>query len=247
MTPDAADPPLLAARDVTKAYRLGERDLEVLAGVSLDIAQGEIVSICGPSGAGKSTLLHILGALDTPSTGEVLLRGEPISGLSDRRKARLRNRTFGFVFQFFHLLPDFSALENVGMPCVLDPRSEHRAGAKRAAQDVLERVGLADRQRHRPDQLSGGERQRVAIARALVNEPEVLLCDEPTGNLDSKTSADILELIVSLNETLGLTVVLVTHDDVVAKQTPRLVRLADGLVVADGTRAPTPLSTLRAP
>lgn len=223
----------LSGRGITKTYRMGEQELTVLREVDIDVAQRELLTIVGPSGAGKSTLLHILGVLDSPTQGTVSYKGEVVSTLSDARKARLRNSEFGFVFQFFHLLPDFTALENVAMPCLIDSRPERRRLAWEKAAEILDRVGLGDRLKHRPDQLSGGERQRVAIARALANEPAALLCDEPTGNLDSKTSAGILELLFDLNETLGLTVVIVTHDDRIAQQTPRIMRLADGKVIAD--------------
>jgi lipoprotein-releasing system ATP-binding protein len=223
----------LSARDVTKVYALGEQELRVLSGVSLDVSPGELLCICGASGAGKSTLLHILGALDNPTAGSVVFKGEAVGELGEARKARLRNRAFGFVFQFFHLLPDFTALENVALPRLIDGRRERLADARGKATQVLARVGLAERLNHRPSQLSGGERQRVAIARALVNEPEVLFCDEPTGNLDSKTSAEILRVIVQLNASLGLTVIVVTHDEQIARHTPRIVRLEDGRVTAD--------------
>ncbi len=224
---------LLSAHRVTKTYPIGEQELRVLRGIDLQVREGELMSIVGPSGAGKSTLLHIMGALDSPTSGQVRYRGEAISELPDAARARLRNREFGFVFQFFHLLPDFNALENVAMPRLIDSRPDRRRDARDKAAEMLKRVGLGDRLTHRPSQLSGGERQRVAIARALANEPAVLFCDEPTGNLDSKTSAGILELIHELNEALKLTVIVVTHDDRIAQQTPRIVRLADGAVVAE--------------
>jgi len=223
----------LSGRGITKAYPMGEGMLTVLRGVDIDVAQRELLTIAGPSGAGKSTLLHILGVLDSPTSGTVSYKGEVVSTLRDARKARLRNSEFGFVFQFFHLLPDFNALENVAMPRLVDGRPGRQRSAREKAAEILDRVGLGDRLKHRPNQLSGGERQRVAIARALANDPQALLCDEPTGNLDSKTSAGILELLFDLNETLGLTVVIVTHDDRIAQQTPRIVRLADGKVIAD--------------
>ena len=236
MVENKADSSFLSARDVTKVYRVGDQTLSVLKGVSLDVERGELLSICGASGAGKSTLLHILGVLDLPTEGCVTFEGEAVSRLRDRRKARLRNRAFGFVFQFFHLLPDFSAIENVALPRMIDGRSQRTTTSRAKAEELLKSVGLGGRVSHRPDQLSGGERQRVAIARALANEPEVLFCDEPTGNLDSKTSAEILDVIFELNQQLGLTVIVVTHDDQIAEQTPRVMRLADGKIVADERR-----------
>ena len=233
MATPPTDGSFLSAQGVAKVYEIGERSLTVLDGVDLDVDQGELLSIVGPSGAGKSTLLHIMGALDTPTSGAVRYKGEVVSSLSDARKARLRNSDFGFVFQFFHLLPDFNALENVAMPRLVDSRGGRRGAARQKAGEILDRVGLGDRVAHRPNQLSGGERQRVAIARALANDPQAIFCDEPTGNLDSKTSAGILELLFDLNKSLGLTVVVVTHDDRIARRTPRIVRLADGKVVAD--------------
>lgn len=236
MVEQAARDCFLSARDVSKTYRVGEQTLIVLEDVTLDISRGELLSISGASGAGKSTLLHILGVLDTPTAGAVAFDGQVVNDLSDRDKARLRNRAFGFVFQFFHLLPDFSATENVVLPRMVGRPGEQNRAARAKAEEMLASVGLADRMGHRPDQLSGGERQRVAIARALANEPDVLLCDEPTGNLDSQSSAEILDLIIGLNRKLGLTVVIVTHDDQIAKQTPRVVSLADGRVLADERR-----------
>ena len=238
--------PYLSADHVSKVYCVGDQQLQVLSRVSVDIAQGELVSICGASGAGKSTLLHILGALDTPTTGVATFKGQSVSELNGARKARLRNRSFGFVFQFFHLLPDFTALENVFLPRLVGGRAERKADAQAKAAEALEKLGLGERLKHRPDQLSGGERQRVAIARALANDPEVLFCDEPTGNLDSKTSADILDTLFGLNEGLGLTIVLVTHDERIAKRTPRVVGLADGKIVADDRQPHCQPPTIRA-
>jgi len=233
MPQNSPPPPFLSANNVTKVYRVGEQTLSVLKGVSLNVERGELLSICGASGAGKSTLLHILGVLDLPSEGSVSFDGEVVSQLRDGRKARLRNQAFGFVFQFFHLLPDFSAVENVALPRMIDGRNQRTTTSRARAEEILDSVGLGNRVNHRPDQLSGGERQRVAIARALANEPQVLFCDEPTGNLDSKTSAEILDVIFELNRQLGLTVILVTHDEQIAEQTPRVMRLDDGKIVAD--------------
>jgi lipoprotein-releasing system ATP-binding protein len=223
----------LQAEKVVKDYRIGRRVLRVLHGVNLEIRRAEMLSVVGPSGAGKSTLLHILGMLDTPTEGRVLHNGTDLASLSGRERAAWRNRLFGFVFQFYHLLPDFTALENVALPGLvgggLTDRPQRRAAFRRGA-DILDMVGLGDRAGHRPSQLSGGERQRVAIARALVNEPEVLLCDEPTGNLDSDTGRAILDLLLQLRERTGCTMVMVTHDERIAKVAERVVHLRDGRI-----------------
>jgi len=222
----------LSLRSVTKEYREGQRKLQVLKGISLNVRNEEALLIVGPSGAGKSTLLHILGLLDRPTEGEVWLGKKNLSKLSPRKQARLRNELFGFVFQFFHLLPDFNALENVVMPAMVGSSVLGWPTRKRAARahgaHLLERIGLKDRMRHRPSQLSGGERQRVAICRALVNKPRVLLLDEPTGNLDSKTGAHILELVQELNNTDGQTVVMVTHAPDTAPWATRTLHMRDG-------------------
>ncbi len=228
--------PLLRARDLIKDYRIGRAPLRVLHGVSMEVRPGELLSIAGPSGAGKSTLLHLLGLLDTPTCGAVYYGGRDLAALSPAEQAYWRNRLFGFVFQFYHLLPDFTAAENVSMPAlaaagVLGWRAARRR-ARRRALEVLELVGLAGRARHRPAQLSGGERQRVAIARALINEPDVLLCDEPTGNLDTDTGARILELLGRVRRQTGCTMVVVTHDETVAAMGERTLHLVDGRIVA---------------
>jgi len=223
--------------DLGKAFRVGGRTLWVLKGVSMEVARGEVLAVLGASGAGKSTLLHILGALDSPTTGEVILEGKSISALPDGERARLRNRTFGFVFQFYHLLPELTALENVVLPTMvslsLGEWRRRRASFWERAAELLEKVGLADRAVHRPSQLSGGERQRVAIARALVNSPDVLLCDEPTGNLDSASGKGIRELLWSLRGEEGLTIVLVTHDQRLAAEADRTKRIVDGSILRD--------------
>jgi len=203
--------------------------------INLSVEKGEIVVIVGASGAGKSTLLHILGILDTPTSGSVIYKGINLNTLSAKKQAEMRNRIFGFVFQFYHLLPDFTALENVLLPGFIGGgfskrKAENKDYASRAI-SLLERVGLGDRLTHKPSQLSGGERQRVAIVRALVNNPELLLCDEPTGNLDTKTGHEIRELIWDLNKTLNQTVVIVTHDEEIAKHAGRVVRIVDGCIL----------------
>ncbi len=223
---------VLQAEGVVKDYRIGRRLLRVLHGVDVQVQRGELLCIAGPSGAGKSTLLHILGMLDTPTEGRVLYEGRDLAGLSALERAHRRNRLFGFVFQFYHLLPDFTALENVALPALAEAplprwRSLRREASERAAH-MLSLVGLAERVDHRPAQLSGGERQRAAIARALVNQPEVLLCDEPTGNLDSETGAEILALLERLRTETDCTLVIVTHDERVAAMGERIVHLRDG-------------------
>ncbi len=226
----------LRAEALVKDYRVGRTSLRVLHAVDAEVRAGEILCIVGPSGAGKSTLLHILGMLDTPTEGRVLHNGQDLSELSSLQRAQWRNRLFGFVFQFYHLLPDFTALENVAMPALADAglaewHSRRRAAHERA-EEMLDLVGLAERTDHRPAQLSGGERQRVAIARALVNRPEVLFCDEPTGNLDTDTGEAILELLQDIRRETGCTLVVVTHEDRIAALGDRTLQLKDGRLVA---------------
>lgn len=225
---------VLQAIDLFKEYANGERTVPVLHGINLTIRKGEIVAIVGASGAGKSTLLHILGILDTPTSGSVLYKGMNLTRLSVKKQADMRNRIFGFVFQFYHLLPDFSALENVLLPGLIGSGYSNWRTLNKSYKDraisLLGRVGLGDRLTHKPSQLSGGERQRVAIIRALINNPEVLLCDEPTGNLDTKTGHEIRELIWDLNKALHQTVVVVTHDEEIAKYAGRIVRIVDGCI-----------------
>jgi lipoprotein-releasing system ATP-binding protein len=202
-------------------------------GVSLDVKKGSSVAVIGPSGAGKSTLLHLIGGLDSPTTGEVMIDGADIYALADSQRAAIRNRHVGFVFQFYHLLPEFTALENVMLPAMIKgrgPRGEG-PGTRERASDLLKSVGLEGRAGHRPSELSGGESQRVAIARALMNGPQVLLCDEPTGNLDSKTSQSILELLFGLKAKTGMSLVIVTHDEQLSKKTDSVLPLRDGRVV----------------
>jgi len=219
----------IIAQDVTKSFaRDGDR-VEVLKGVSLTVAAGELVAIVGPSGVGKSTLLHLLGGLERPTAGAIRYGDTDLALLSDIALARFRNLRVGFVFQFHHLLPEFSALENVIMPLLIRRCSTAEARARATA--LLGRVGLAARLRHRPGELSGGEQQRVAIARALIGEPAVLLADEPTGNLDSKTGDEVFELMRELNRERNLTCVLITHNEELARRTDRVLRMLDGRMV----------------
>jgi ABC-type lipoprotein export system ATPase subunit len=221
---------LVRLQNVYKTYHLGEVDLPVLKGVSLTVARGELVSLMGASGSGKSTLMNILGCLDHPTSGEYWLNGKEVSRLGAKERARLRNRTIGFVFQSFNLLPRTTALENVLIPLSYTRESLSERQKRERAVEMLGKVGLADRIEHQPSQLSGGEQQRVAIARSLINHPQLLLADEPTGNLDSHTSEEILDMIEDLNRTEGITVVLVTHDPIVAHHTPRTIRIKDGVI-----------------
>src|SRR5579863_6725957 len=219
------------------------RTLEVLRGINLDIADGEMVGIVGPSGAGKSTLLHCMGTLDAPTSGSIRLAGEEVTRLPGSRLAELRNRTVGFVFQFHHLLPEFNALENVAMPGLVQGKSRREIEPK--AQALLEEVGLRERTSHRPGELSGGEQQRVALARALMLEPKLLLADEPTGNLDSATSAQIHDLFFAINRQRGTTIVVVTHNPALAASMPRVVTLRDGRVEKDERRSGDERTPLR--
>jgi len=227
---------VLRAEGLVKDYRVGRSTLRVLHSVDMDLREGERLCIVGSSGAGKSTLLHLLGMLDTPTAGRVLWHDTDLATLSPRQRALWRNRLFGFVFQFYHLLPDFTAAENVAMPALVSAGvgawRRARAEALERAHGVLDLVGLADRARHRPGQLSGGERQRVAIARALVNRPQVLLCDEPTGNLDSATGHSVLALLDDVQRETACTLVMVTHDEEIARHADRTLRLHDGRIAA---------------
>ena len=217
--------------DLVKEYPQGETSLRVLKGINMKVEEGDFMAIMGPSGSGKSTLLNMIGALDKPTSGTVLIRGVDLSTLSDNQLADLRSKEIGFIFQFFNLISRMKALGNVALPMAIAgvPRSERR---ERAAK-LLEMVGLGERMHHRPTELSGGEQQRVAIARALVNDPAVVLCDEVTGNLDSGTGDDIMQLMRTLNNEEGKTFVLITHDPVVAQSTDRLVTLHDGEIIGE--------------
>ncbi|EGU39092.1 MULTISPECIES: lipoprotein-releasing ABC transporter ATP-binding protein LolD [Vibrio] len=219
----------LQCNDIRKTYREGSLDTEVLKGVSFEIEKGELVSIIGTSGSGKSTLLHILGALDDASAGSVSFLGQDLASLSSNKQAKLRNQHLGFVYQFHHLLSDFSALENVAMPLLIG--GEKPAKAKQEAQLLLDKVGLSHRVDHRPSELSGGERQRVAIARALVNKPALVLADEPTGNLDHNTALSIYDLMRELNREYDTAFLVVTHDGELAAKMDRQLHMQDGLLV----------------
>src|SRR5947208_9680797 len=223
---------LLELRNLCKTYNLGEGQVKALRNVSLDIQEGEFVALIGPSGSGKSTLMNTLGCLDRPTAGSYRLAGEQVAGMTRDQLAQIRNRRLGFVFQNFNLLSRTTALDNVLTPLLYN-RACPRAERRRRAVKVLNQVGLGNRSHHKPNQLSGGQQQRVAIARALVNEPPILLCDEPTGNLDTRTSREILALFRDLNETAGLTVILVTHDLEIARRARRALVLIDGEVVVD--------------
>lgn len=217
---------LLEVRGLCKTYLSGPNRVEVLKGIDLELSQGTTVALVGASGAGKSTLLHLLGALDRPTNGTVLYRGENLFSKNDRDLAAFRNKSIGFVFQFHHLLPEFTALENVMMPALIARVARDKAAA--TAKELLADVGLAHRLTHRPGELSGGEQQRVAIARALALSPEILLADEPTGNLDMKTSEGVHAVLAELQQKKGLTLVVVTHNERLASDMGRVVRLADG-------------------
>lgn len=226
----------IAAIAVEKAYRKGEHKIPVLLGVDIEVRRGEFVSIIGQSGSGKSTLLHLLGLLDGPDVGEVKLYGERIDDLPQHSRDELRNRVFGFIFQFYHLLPELSVIENVLAPLMIRHSAwvywKNRKVFQEQARELLDRVGLGHRLTHKPTELSGGEMQRAAIARALMGNPEVLLADEPTGNLDAETGAEIMDLLRSLNGRNDLTIIMVTHDESIAQQAHRIVRLAEGRLEA---------------
>ena len=224
--------PVITARDLTKVYKMGEMEVHALRGVSLEIERGEVVAIMGASGSGKSTLMNTLGCLDLPTSGEYILDGEVVADLNDDQLADIRNRKVGFVFQSFNLLPRSSALSNVELPLRY---STTTSGRKEKARLALEAVGLGDRIKHRPTELSGGQQQRVAIARALVNDPSIVMADEPTGNLDSKVGQEIMDLLLNLNKKSGTTLIIITHDPKIAAQTERVIRLHDGRVLEEET------------
>ncbi len=219
---------VIETKDLKKIYQMGEIEVRALDGVNIQIERGSVVSIMGPSGSGKSTLMNLLGCLDRPTAGEYILDGERVAKMKDDQLADVRNRKVGFVFQSFNLLSRQSALSNVELPLRYAGASTNR---RQRAIDALTSVGLGDRVDHRPTELSGGQQQRVAIARALINDPAIIMADEPTGNLDSKSGEEIMDLILSLNKTLKTTIIIVTHDASVAKQTQRIIRLKDGKVI----------------
>ncbi len=222
---------MIELRNITKVYHLGEIDLPVLKGISLSIDDGEFVSLTGASGSGKSTLMNILGCLDHPSGGEYLLDGKNVAGLNANERARLRNERIGFVFQNFNLLPRTSALENVMMPAYYHHPVKNTKEIRARALELIRLVGLEDRMHHTPAQLSGGQQQRVAIARSLINSPGILLADEPTGNLDSATSVEVMHMFRDLNRQQGITVIIVTHDPKTAAFTDRAINMSDGLIM----------------
>jgi lipoprotein-releasing system ATP-binding protein len=226
----------IAAAAIEKSYRKGQHKIPVLRGVNIEAHKGEFLSIIGQSGSGKSTLLHLLGLLDTPDVGEILLDGQRLDDLPTRTRDQLRNRVFGFIFQFYHLLPELSLLENVLAPLMIRYSAwefwKRRREFRERASEIITLVGLEHRLKHKPSEMSGGEMQRAAIARALVARPEILLADEPTGNLDSRTGQEITELLARLNEREQLTILMVTHDDAIARQAHRIVRLCEGQIEA---------------
>lgn len=226
---------ILECRNLSRTFKVGETELPVLKSVDFALYEGEIAGIVGASGAGKSTLLHLLGLLDTPTSGSILYRGQDLALLSPEAAAKVRNRDFGFVFQAFHLLPEFTALENVLMPARIGSGSfkwlANASALEKEARELLSRVGLTGRLHHHPTRLSGGERQRVALARALINKPAIVFCDEPTGNLDTKTADEIFSLVEQFNNERGQTILLVTHSELIASRANRVLRMKDGVFV----------------
>ncbi len=223
-------PPALEASQLWKLYQAGESTVEAVRGVNVRIEAGEMIAVMGPSGCGKTTLLNILSGIDEPSSGTVLVDGQPLYGISDDQRTDLRGERFGFIFQDFNLLPVLSAVENVELPLLLNGRSP--VEARREAMQALEHVGLGDRGEHRPAELSGGQQQRVAVARAIVHRPSIILCDEPTGNLDNATSGDVMALLRDMNQRHGTTFLIVTHDPDIAAQCQRIITMSDGNIVA---------------
>ena len=232
MNSAVVNPIVLEALDIYKSFTDGKSTVDVIKGLSLQVNQGEFVSIVGSSGSGKSTLLHILGGLDSPSQGSVNLNGKPFDRLDETERGYLRNEHLGFVYQFHHLLPEFTALENVAMPLMLRKDVEFKK-AKAQAEYLLERVGLSHRLTHQPGELSGGERQRVALARALVTQPKLMMADEPTGNLDRKTAKSIFELLRDLRQEFNMAMLIVTHDEQLAKSADRILHMQDGLWIKE--------------
>jgi ABC-type lipoprotein export system ATPase subunit len=237
---------LMELRNIYKTYHVGELDVPVLKGVSMSIEKGELVSLMGASGSGKSTLMHILGCLDHPTSGQYFLDGLEASNMSSDERALLRNHKIGFVFQNFNLLPRISALENVMLPLSYTMEHVPDRDVRRRAMELISRVGLGDRYHHEPSQLSGGQQQRVAIARALINRPALLLADEPTGNLDSHTSEEVLSMFEKLNREEGITIILVTHDPNVARHTRRIIGISDGVIVDGASMQTQPQTDERA-
>ena len=222
---------MLEGRDLHKIYQQNASQLTVLKGINITIQKGDVLAIVGPSGAGKSTLLHILGGLDQPTKGEVFFDKQDIYRLKDTQRAQFRNLKTGFIFQFYHLLPEFTAVENVILPALVKADLKNIDSLKAQGEELLTLVGLKDRLHHKPNQLSGGEQQRVAIARALVNSPDIIFCDEPTGNLDSASGQAIIDLLINLNAKNQQTLVMVTHDENIAKRARRVMRMRDGVVI----------------
>ncbi len=221
---------LIEASNIHKTYKEAGYLLHVLKGIDLKIDAAQVIAVVGPSGAGKSTLLHILGALDVPNQGQVYFNGQDVYGLNDKERSLLRNSQMGFVFQAYHLLPELTALENVILPAMVKNNSRKTSAIEFDGVKLLEKVGLGQRVSHRPNQLSGGEQQRVAIARSLMNSPKVVFCDEPTGNLDSQSGAMVIDVLLNLNKISGQTVVIVTHDQAIAKRTQKIIYIKDGML-----------------
>ncbi len=224
--------PVIELKKLKKTYQLGETQLDVLKGIDIIIKKGERIAIMGPSGSGKSTVLHIAGCLDRPTSGKIIIEGKDVSKLSDNELAKIRREKIGFVFQFFYLIPALSALENVALPGVFSGKKDRII----VAEKLLRLVGLGDRMHHKPPQLSGGERQRVAIARSMINNPKIIFADEPTGNLDSKSGKDIMNILMKLNKEADVTLVIVTHDQNIASKTDRIIYLKDGIIIKEKRR-----------